>query len=127
MHAATVGVVRNPPHVSPCGEAVSQADGTVWPDLQAVGQLSDQDLVAAREPLDGQQGLMLLGRKALRPRGLFAEMQELAQRPTEIREQLVFGFGDAGWSRGHAGERQDKGRLHRVNWFCGLQLYRTAI
>jgi hypothetical protein len=110
MHTSTVSVVRNPPHVSLCDEAVSQADGAVRPDLQSFRQFANQYAAAPGEPFDGQKGLMLLGRKALRPRGLFAETQELPQRPADICEQFVFGFGDAGRSRGHT----DRGRIKTV-------------
>ena len=48
--------------------------------LQALGQFRDRDIIAPGEALDGEQGLVLLGRQTGPPGGFVAEVQKPSQR-----------------------------------------------
>src|SRR6185437_9530153 len=80
-------------------EAVDKPDRAVVLDEELVRELVDRDRLPARAPLDRQQRLVLLRRKAnFAGRGL-AERQEASQRVTERRQYRVLRWVEtAHWS-----------------------------
>jgi hypothetical protein len=75
----------------------------MMPHLETLGQLANGHVVASGKALDGEHGLVLLGRDADRFRGGLAEMQEFAERIAELRQRLVLRAGDGGFGGRHAG------------------------
>lgn len=88
-HTSAVGGGLAASHQIAFNQARHQFHGAVVLDQQAVGQLADRDRIRAGVGANGQQGLVLLGGKAMVSRALFAERQELADGAAEFAERPI--------------------------------------
>lgn len=72
---------------------VREFHSAVMPDLQPVCNFPDGRLPALRQPLDGEQKLVLVGLQSVFPRGFFAESQEPADLMPEFGKGPIAGGG----------------------------------
>jgi hypothetical protein len=86
FNAAPIHGRSRAPKEAGVGQPVHEAHDTMMAQVQPGGQFRDRGEIAAREPLQGEQGLVLLRGQAGPPRGFLAEIQELAQRLPESGE-----------------------------------------
>jgi hypothetical protein len=95
LHAPVVVPGRYAPHQGLPDEPIHETNRTVGAHAQLHGQLAYADRVAAGKTLDGEEGLVLLGRKPGGARGRGAKLQKTPQGMAEGRQRLVFGDGRA--------------------------------
>lgn len=89
QYPAPIGGVNLAHDQSLLVEAINQADGAVMTDVEAIGEGADGWRSASRQPLQGQQQLVLLRVQPVGTSGAFAERQEPADLVTELGERLV--------------------------------------
>jgi hypothetical protein len=77
------------------GQPVDETHGAVMAQLQPLRQVADRHVVPPAEPLDRQQGLVLLRGEPAGKRRVPAEPLEPPQRMAQFRQELIVGLGDA--------------------------------
>ena len=92
---AAIPGVPSPSDQAAVDQAVDELDGAVVTELEPLGDLADGRDPARREPLHGEEQLVLLGLEPGRPRRLLAEVQEAADLVPELGERTVRRAGDA--------------------------------
>lgn len=95
FHAASVRRRRGAAEKPAAHQPVNQADRAVVPNLEVVSEFSDERVLAAREPFQNEQGLMLLHGESCAAGGLFAEVQKDPQRVADGGQRLIVGFTEA--------------------------------
>jgi len=93
-------------------QPVHQAYRAVVPQVEALGQFADRDVIAAGKALDRQQGLVLLRLQAGRLRRVLTEVEKTAQGKAQGGEQLVVRFGEASARRG--GHAWEVGKMYQT-------------
>ena len=92
QHLAPIFLGRCARHQFLKDQPVNQTNHTMMAKLQPLRQFTNRDGIPPRKALDGQQGLVLLGRDARVPGGFFAEMDESPKRITEGRQRFILFF-----------------------------------
>jgi hypothetical protein len=96
-----VHLVAEPAEQPECGHAVDEPPDRVLLELQLPRQRPDGGQAVGREPLEGQEQLVLPGPEALGARGLLAEQEETPDQVAEARQGAVVRLGRGEGGRVH--------------------------
>jgi hypothetical protein len=96
-----VHLVPEPAQESERDHAVDQSDDGVVLQLQLPCQGPDGGEAVGRQPLDGQEELVLPGPEPRRAGGVFAEREEAPDQVSEARQGRVVRVGRRKGGRGH--------------------------
>jgi hypothetical protein len=88
-HLPSILLTGLPRHVSQPLQPVHQFHRTVVLELQTAGQLANSRYNAFRQPLEGQEQLVLLGLHPGRPNLLFAKSQESPDLVTKLGQGAI--------------------------------------